>query len=141
MLAWKLRALADELDLDEVAIGNDRLLEVDGHRGGAADHDRIRGLADDVGHGLDIAGRTGSDGHQLGDVLAVIFNELPTIRARHRVRHDDRRLAKGTHDLAEALDHHVTGETIDGNVTAAADAGPIRHHHLVARAHEGLRPT
>src|ERR1700752_3368249 len=44
-----------------------------------------------------LPGWTGSDGPQLGDVLAVIFNELPTIRAGHRVRHDDRRLAKGTH--------------------------------------------
>src|SRR6516165_10546500 len=53
ILARKLRALADELDLDEVSVGNDRLFEVDGHRGRAADYDRIPALADDVGHGLD----------------------------------------------------------------------------------------
>src|SRR5215472_4265908 len=88
-----------------------------------------------------LPGGPGAMATSLAMCWPYFFDQLPTIRAGHRVRHDDRRLAEGSHDLAEARDHHVTGEIIEGDVTAAADAGPIRHHHLVAGADEGLSPA
>ena len=43
--------------------------------------------------------------------------------------------------LTEPLDNDFAGQIVERDVAATPDAGPIRHHHFVARPHEGMSPA